>query len=213
MGQNRGEVWFVLNNSLPLEIALGEQNSSGQTGTAILTGRGSFTNVSLSLSPGTLETELVHIHDGQCGPENLGGVAHALTSFESGSGASVTNVEVSLESLMNGSFAVNTHKAGEGSVYTSCGDFGQAVPAPGTLSANRDDTLYETTGDQRNNGAGSWFFVGKTNTGAIRRGLISFDIAAGIPAGATVTSVSLTLNMSRSLAGEIEVGLHRVLAD
>ena len=81
------------------------------------------------------------------------------------------------------------------------------------LGASRDDTLYETLGDQRNNGAGQWVFAGKTLSGAIRRGLISFDIAAGLPAGATVTAVSLTMKMSRTTAGDTEVGLHRVLAD
>ena len=67
-------------------------------------------------------------------------------------------------------------------------------------------------GDQRNNGAGQWIFAGKTQTGDIRRGLISFDIAAEVPAGATITGVTLTMNMSRSTAGDAEVGLHLVLA-
>ena len=80
------------------------------------------------------------------------------------------------------------------------------------LGANKDDTLYETLGDQRNNGAGQWVFAGKTSSGAIRRGLISFDIAAGLPAGATVTGVTLTMNMSRTVAGDADIRLHRVLA-
>ena len=43
--------------------------------------------------------------------------------------------------------------------------------------------------------------------------MIGFDIAAGLPAGATVTGVSLTLNMSRTVAGNADIGLLRVLAD
>jgi len=121
MGQARGDVWFVVSNSEPVMIILGEQNCSGQTGTAVLAGRGSSTKVSLDLSSGTLETESVHIHEGRCVPPNLGGVAHALTSFEDGSGASVTTVPASLDSLMTGGFAINSHKAG-GGVYTSCGN-------------------------------------------------------------------------------------------
>ncbi|MDA0263283.1 MAG: DNRLRE domain-containing protein [Chloroflexi bacterium] len=81
------------------------------------------------------------------------------------------------------------------------------------LGASRDDTLYEGTSNQRNNGAGQWLFAGNTGSGDTRRGLIGFDIAGEIPAGATVTGASLTLNMSRSLAGAKDVGLHRVLAD
>ena len=132
LGQNRGGVWYVISNTQQLMIALGEQNDSGQSGTAVLSGRGSFTNVSLDLSAGTLETELVHIHAGQCAPGDLGGVVHALTSFEGGSGASVTNVPVSMDDLIfdTGGFAVNTHKAEEASVYTSCGN----IPSTSGLS-------------------------------------------------------------------------------
>ena len=122
LGQNVGGVWFVISNSEPTSIVLGEQNSSGQTGTAVLNAWGSFTNVSLNLASGSSETELVHIHEGQCAPADLGGVAHALTSFESGSGTSVTNIEASLSSLLTGAFAVNTHTAGDAGVYTSCGN-------------------------------------------------------------------------------------------
>ena len=82
------------------------------------------------------------------------------------------------------------------------------------MSASKDDTLYEPQGkEQRNNGAGEWFFSGQTGGADVRRGLIAFDIAAGIPAGATVTGVSLTLNMSRTIAGEIDIRLHRLLDD
>ena len=114
--------WYVINNSDPLSLALGELNGSGQTGTAVLSGRANLTNISLALSVGALETELVHIHEGSCGPGNLGGVVYGLTSFETGSGTSVTNIQASLEELISGEFAVNTHRSGEPSVYTSCGN-------------------------------------------------------------------------------------------
>ena len=63
-----------------LTLDLGELNDSGQSGTATLTELGPNTEVVLSLSAGSLETELVHIHLGQCG-DSLGGVDRALTSF------------------------------------------------------------------------------------------------------------------------------------
>ena len=56
-------------------------------------------------------------------------------------------------------------------------------------------------------------FVGRTGGADARRGMIAFDIAAGLPAGATVTRVSLTLNMSRTIAEDIDIRLHRILAD
>ena len=86
-------------------------------------------------------------------------------------------------------------------------------PLSMNLSASQDDTLYEKAGTQVNNGAGQWLFAGRTGSNENRRGLVEFDIAAQIPAGATVTSVSLTLNMSRTIGGEVDVSLHRVAAD
>ena len=89
------------------------------------------------------------------------------------------------------------------------------VPEPlsMTLGASQDDTLYETTGKPLNNGAGQWVFAGNTNNSELRRGLITFDVASGLPAGAVVSSISLTMSMSRSIGSDAEVGLHRVLAD
>ena len=79
-----------------------------------------------------------------------------------------------------------------------------------TLSASNDDTLYEILTDQRNNGAGQWLFAGKTRNGEVRRGLIAFDVASGIPAGSTIVGVSLTMTVSRTIAQATEIGLHRV---
>lgn len=81
-----------------------------------------------------------------------------------------------------------------------------------SLDVNRNDTLYESLGDQRYNGAGELVFAGETGMGAIRRAWIAFD-AASLPIGATVTGVSLTMNMSRTVAGDAQVGLHPVLAN
>lgn len=46
-----------------------------------------------------------------------------------------------------------------------------------------------------------------------RRGVIAFNVAASIPAGAVITRVDLTLNMSRTIALLQPVSLHRLLAD
>ena len=104
-----------------LTLVLNEDNDSGQTGWANLTAKGDQTEVILLLSPGDLETESAHIHSGRCG-DALGGVAHPLTSFVDGAGFSITTLEVEMASLLNGDFAINTHKKGEGSVYTNCGN-------------------------------------------------------------------------------------------
>ena len=81
------------------------------------------------------------------------------------------------------------------------------------LPATQDNTLYESGTGNLSNGAGAHFFVGQTSGGAIRRGLVSFDVAGQVPAGATIQTVTLTLNMSRSVSGGQDVSLHRVTAD
>jgi hypothetical protein len=81
------------------------------------------------------------------------------------------------------------------------------------IPANKDNTLYESSTGAFSNGAGQYFFVGTTARVERRRGLLAFDVAGNIPAGATITSVTLRLHMSRTISGEQFVKLHRVLAD
>jgi hypothetical protein len=90
------------------------------------------------------------------------------------------------------------------------------VSAEAQIQASKDNTLYENETGTISNGSGAYFFVGRTAAQggtAIRRGLIAFDIAGQIPEGATITSVTLTMRMSRSVAGNQSVELYRLLAD
>ena len=59
------------------------------------------------------------------------------------------------------------------------------------LGPVKDNTLYEQPRGILSNGAGQHFFAGKTNSGVIKRGVIAFDITGSMPAGSTVTRVSL----------------------
>lgn len=77
-----------------------------------------------------------------------------------------------------------------------------------------DNTLYEDSSGSLSNGAGEYFFAGTIAPragAAARRGLIRFDLSS-VPANATINSVSLELNMSRSISGTQPVSLHTVLA-
>src|SRR6201993_4456412 len=80
----------------------------------------------------------------------------------------------------------------------------------------KDNTLYEynpAEGD-RSNALGNHFFTGKTATGESRRGVLAFDIAGNIPPGSTITSVSLSMNMSKTIDGTARnTELHKLLAD
>jgi plastocyanin len=120
-----------------VSFEIGELNGSGQPGTATLTARGDSTMVTLQLTGGSLETELVHIHNGQCG-DTLAGVAHGLTNFAGGAGASVTTVDASLGSLLTGAFAVNAHRVGNPGTYTACGNIpgGSETSAPASKTAS-----------------------------------------------------------------------------
>jgi hypothetical protein len=90
-------------------------------------------------------------------------------------------------------------------------------PSPGiSINPSKDNTLYEyvpADGD-RSNGVGDYFFAGKTMIGTLRRGVLAFDIAGSIPPGSTITSVSLSMHMSRTLLETARtVELHKLLAD
>jgi len=81
------------------------------------------------------------------------------------------------------------------------------------LNPIKDNTLFENATGALSNGAGAYLFAGNTNGGATRRGLLVFDVAGNIPAGSVINSVSLTLNMSKTIAGAQTVELRRVLTD
>ena len=62
------------------------------------------------------------------------------------------------------------------------------------------------------NGAGEFLFAGQTAQPSLRRALIQFDVASAVPAGSTIQSVQLVLNMSMTVSNAQNVGLHRVNA-
>ena len=77
----------------------------------------------------------------------------------------------------------------------------------------KDNTLYESTTGDLSNGAGSWFFAGKTNTVALRRGILAFDLTS-IPSDAFVEDASLVLFMDQTfIAASQTIRLHRVQQD
>lgn len=89
----------------------------------------------------------------------------------------------------------------------------QGVLAQLVVTPTKDNTLYEDTNGALSNGAGAHFFTGKTSGGSIRRGLLAFELTGKLPAGATIVSATLQLNMSKSNAGATAVRLHRALAN
>lgn len=91
---------------------------------------------------------------------------------------------------------------------------GTIPTATAVLTATKDNTLYETNNGNASNGAGTFFFVGTNGEDTIRRGLLYFDLAAQLPADATILSATLQLHMSRSNDGSpVSVGLYRATSD
>jgi hypothetical protein len=90
---------------------------------------------------------------------------------------------------------------------------GQAWADQVILESIKDNTLYQSAAVDLSNGAGTSFFAGVNNQGQIRRGLVGFDVAASIPAGATIDAVTLTLHMSQTSTGPQFIDLHRVLSN
>lgn len=81
------------------------------------------------------------------------------------------------------------------------------------IGASRDNTLYEDFRGAWSNGAGSYMFAGSTAGWAYRRALIAFDVAGSVPHGSTITGATLRLHMSKTIAGNQSISLHRLLSD
>ena len=94
-----------------------------------------------------------------------------------------------------------------------CGFSQGAVAQTVVLGAQNDNTLFQTTDGSLSNGRGAHMFTGRQTNTTRRRAVLRFDIADGIPAGATITSVQLRLNMSLTTAGDVPIEIHRLTAD
>jgi Cu/Zn superoxide dismutase len=102
-----------------ITVDLGEQNSSGESGTATLTADGEQTTVAVELSGAPATPQPAHIHDGTCA--TLGDVVYPLTNVENG--ASETTVDAPLSDLQGADYDINVHESEEMiQTYVACGD-------------------------------------------------------------------------------------------
>jgi hypothetical protein len=100
----------------PMTIQIGEQNGSGESGTAKLTPlEGGKTRVEISLKGESKNmTQPAHIHDGSCANLDPDNVVN---------GKSTTVVPVGMDELTSGKNAINVHKSTEDiKTYVACGD-------------------------------------------------------------------------------------------
>lgn len=78
------------------------------------------------------------------------------------------------------------------------------------LTSVADNTLYQDPNGALSNGAGSAMFAGTNSASQVRRAVLRFDVAGGLPADAIVTSATLTLYNDAANAGPASVALHRL---
>jgi hypothetical protein len=93
----------------------------------------------------------------------------------------------------------------------SCLITAPAAAAVVTLGAVADNTVLFDVDNERSNGADTGIFVGMTALQRERRGVLRFDFSS-IPAGSVITSVSLTLRVTRTSAATEPVNIHRALS-
>jgi hypothetical protein len=101
--------------------ALTAQNGSGESGTVALTPQGQKTLVSIQLvgAPSTTP-QPAHVHVGPCA-KLTPAPKYALSSVVDG--VSVATLDVPIDQLTAGTFAVNVHKSVEEiKTYVACGD-------------------------------------------------------------------------------------------
>jgi hypothetical protein len=83
------------------------------------------------------------------------------------------------------------------------------------LGAGKVSTIFENE-PGNSIGKGPAVFIGGDASGSPRRGLIDFNLAANIPAGATITDVQLTLFLAGVAGSDTTphlIDLHRITAD
>lgn len=103
-----------------ISVSLSPVGDASQFGTATLTPEGEQTRVVLDVDSPVSESQPAHIHEGTC--DNLTAEpAYGLPNVVDG--RSEATVDVSLDTLTSGAYAINLHMSDDDlATYTSCGN-------------------------------------------------------------------------------------------
>lgn len=87
-----------------------------------------------------------------------------------------------------------------------------------SINPSKDNSLFEDPAGELSNGAGEYLFAGRTlqsfqGRPDLRRALLAFDIAGSVPAGATILDATLTIHVTRDIAGPFTFTVHRATSD
>lgn len=208
-------------------IALGALGASGVRGFATLNALGADTEVVVQISrPVTgAEAQAIHILGGTCGA-NLGGVSWPLTNMTNN--VSVTTLTgVNLVSILEGTYAVNIHRASDATQYVACGNLPTHANPP--TSAEAANVVIVALDAQNNSGRSGWALLegqgaqtkvtlrllpGATATGAAHirggpcntLGAVVHPLADIADRGLSVTTLNTSL--SSLLTGGLAVNTH-----
>jgi len=115
-------------------VQLGEQNGSGESGTATLTAEGEKTRVVVDISNGTSAPQPAHIHEGSCADLDPT-PKYPLQNVVDGK--STSTVQASLDDLKGQAYAINVHMSeSDLMTYVSCGDIGGSGGSTDTGGGN-----------------------------------------------------------------------------
>ncbi len=82
------------------------------------------------------------------------------------------------------------------------------------LNPTKDNTLYQNGSGAWSNGLGDYLFAGTDNSFNFKRAVLAFPVSDSVPAGATILSASLTLNMNKApTSNGRTVAMYRVTQD
>ncbi len=104
----------------------------------------------------------------------------------------------------------------QGGEFQGAGTSCASTPCPNapvtlTLTAVKDNTLYEDATGSKSNALGQYIYTGNQNSGLKRRGVVQFDLSS-IPSTALIQSVTLSLYCNSAAGSAIDVSLHRLTA-
>jgi hypothetical protein len=78
-----------------------------------------------------------------------------------------------------------------------------------SLSPVADSTIYDNGTSETSNSRGQHIFAGTNAVASARRGLVKFDVAAALPANATIQQATLTLTITRQASNASVARLFR----
>ena len=109
---------IALAQNSPVTVQLGEQNKSGESGTATITPQGNKTQVVLQINGAPADAQPAHIHAGTCASLDP---KPKIPLQNVTNGKSTTTLDMPMSEVMSG--AINVHKStSDIKTYVACGD-------------------------------------------------------------------------------------------